>query len=184
MIAIMGGANGWRGSWLRKLMWGGAIFLLLLPAAAMRFTAEVNWTASDFIFAGLLLFGSAGFVELAARASRSPFYFWGAVFAVGISFLTIWVNGAVGMVGSEDNPYNAVFLGVVGFALVGSAMVRFRARFMAWVMAAAAAGQAAAGAIGIATDPRGGTFAMLFAGAWLISAGFFREARTNEDGAG
>ncbi len=51
------GIDGWRGSWLRKAMWSGAPFLLLLPAVAMRFTAEVNWTGSDFVFAAVLLFG-------------------------------------------------------------------------------------------------------------------------------
>ncbi len=75
-------------------MWGGAAFLLLLPAVAMRFTAEVNWTGSDFVFAAVLLFGSAGLVELAMRASSSLAYRAGAVAAIGTAFLTIWSNAA------------------------------------------------------------------------------------------
>ena len=41
--------NGRRGKnrW-RPAIWGAAAFLLVLPAVAMQFTSEVNWTASDF----------------------------------------------------------------------------------------------------------------------------------------
>ncbi len=130
------GVDGWRGSWFRKAMWSGAAFLLL-PAAAMRFTAEVNWTGSDFVFAAVLLFGSAGIVELAMRASSSLAYRAGAVVAVGTSFLTIWANAAVGMIGSEDNPYNLWFLGVITLALLGTLVARFRARGMALAMSLA-----------------------------------------------
>ncbi len=86
-------------SWFRKAMWGGATFLVLLPAVAMRFTDDVNWTESDFVFAAALLFGSAGIIEVAARANASLAYRAGVVAAVGATFLTIWANGAVGMIG-------------------------------------------------------------------------------------
>ena len=39
--------------------------LLLLPLVAMQFTNEVNWTFSDFLVAGILLFGTGGLIELA-----------------------------------------------------------------------------------------------------------------------
>ena len=170
------GVNGWRGSWLRMTMWAGAALLLLLPAVAMRFTNEVNWTASDFVFAALLLFGSAGLVELAIRASSSLAYRAGAVFAVGTAFLTIWANGAVGMIGSEDNPYNFWFLGVVALALLGAIAARFRAQGMALAMAVAAVGQALAAAGGMSSDLRGAVFSLVFAGLWALSAALFTKA--------
>ncbi len=159
--------DGWRRSWFRKAMWGGAAFLLLLPAVAMRFTGEVNWTGFDFVFAAVLLFGSAGLVELAMRASSSLAYRAGAVIAVGTSFLTIWVNAAVGMIGSEDNRYNLWFLGVVALALIGALVVRFRARGMALAMALSGIAQAVLGAGGMATDLRGG---VLFRFLWRSMA--------------
>ncbi len=161
-------------------MWGGAAFLLLLPAVAMRFTAEVNWTGSDFVFAAVLLFGSAGLVELAMRASSSLAYRAGAVAAIGTAVLTIWSNAAVGMIGSEDNPYNLLFLGVIALALVGSAVGRFRAPGTAITMLVAAIAQASAGAGGMATDPRGAVLSAAFGAFWLLSAALFWTAARKE----
>jgi len=163
-------------TWFRRAMWGGAIFLLVLPAVAMRFTSEVNWTGSDFVFAAVLLFGSAGIIELAGRASASFAYRTGVVVAVGAAFLTIWVNGAVGMIGSEDNPYNLWFGAVVAIGLIGAIAANFRAGGMALAMTVAAIAQAVVGGIGIASDPRGGALSTGFALLWLLSAGLFRNA--------
>ena len=175
MAAIVATGESWRGSWLRKAMWAGAAALLVLPVVAMEVTDEVNWTTSDFVFAAILLFGSAGIVELAGRASPNLSYLWGAIFAVGTGFLTIWANAAVGMIGSEDNSYNLLFLGVLALALLGSAAARFRAGGMAIVMGAAAAAQAIAGAGGIAQDSHGGILSAAFAVPWLIAAWLFRK---------
>jgi hypothetical protein len=166
--------RGW--AWFRKLMWSGALFLLLLPAVAMRFTNEVHWTGSDFAFAAVLLFGAAGLVELAARSHASRAYRSGIVAAVGVSFLTIWANGAVGMIGNEDNPYNLWFIGVIALALTGAIAARFRAGGMARAMIAAAAAQAIAAGIGMSMDPRGGIFSALFVLPWLLSAALFSSA--------
>lgn len=176
MVSKAEQGDGWRGGWLRKTMWGGAVFLLLLPAVAMQFTGEVNWTAFDFVFAAVLLFGSAGLVELAMRASSSLAYRAGAVVAVGAAFLTIWVNGAVGMIGSEDNPYNFLFLGVVALALLGAILARFRARGMIFAMIVAGIAQAVIGVGGMATDLRGGVLSALFGAFWLLSAALFHNA--------
>jgi hypothetical protein len=168
--------DSWRGTWVRKLLWGGATFLFLLPAIAMPMTEEVNWTAGDFAFAAVLLFGSAGIVELAMRASSSLAFRAGALFAIGASFLNIWVNAAVGMVGSEGNAYNLLFLGVIVIGLAGAAAARFRARGLAIAMAVAGAAQILIGAGGISSDQLGGTIAAAFGGLWLISAILFHMA--------
>ena len=47
----------WRRSPLRMLMWATPTALLIAPAVAMQFTREVQWTAFDFVFAAVLLFG-------------------------------------------------------------------------------------------------------------------------------
>ena len=170
------GKGGPRGSWWRMAGWGMAALVLLLPLVAMRFTDEVNWTVGDFIFAALLI-GSVGLAyELTVRASRSwPFRAAIAV-ALAASFLTIWVNGAVGMIGSEENGYNLLFLGVILLALCGAVVAGFRAGGMALAMAAAAIAQAALGIVGAASDLRGGILATMFAGLWLLSAALFRLA--------
>jgi hypothetical protein len=152
------------------------VLLLLVPLLAMQFTREVNWSVGDFIFAALM-FGIVGaLLELAVRTTRSRVHRAAIGVAIAASFLTVWVNGAVGMIGSEENPYNLLFLGVIGIALVGSVLARFRAAGMALAMAAAACAQAALGLGGLATDLRGGILGTGFAGLWLISAALFRTA--------
>ena len=160
----------------RLVMWGTAAFLLLLPAIAMQFTAEVNWTTADFVVMGVMLVTACGLVELAARASGNGAYRMGAAFAVFAAFLTVWANLAVGMIGSEDNPYNLAFAGVIGLALLGAVLSGFRARGMAAAMTLAAVAQALAGAFGMFSDVRGGIFSMFFALIWLLSATLFRKA--------
>ena len=66
----------------RIIGWGGAAALVMLPAVAMQFTSEVNWTPGDFGFAAMLL-GAFGLgVELAVRKSPDRFYRAGAAFAL------------------------------------------------------------------------------------------------------
>ncbi|HEY0112716.1 MAG TPA: hypothetical protein VGB59_06140 [Allosphingosinicella sp.] len=160
----------------RAIGWSIPAILLLLPLVAMQFTKEVNWTASDFFFAAVL-FGSVGAAfELIVRWSGSLTYRLGAALAVLMAFLTIWANGAVGMIGDEDNPYNLLFLGVLVVALAGAVAARFQARGMAMAMVVAGVAQAAAAAGGFASDIRGAMFSMVFALPWLLAAALFWNA--------
>ncbi len=160
----------------RWMLWSLPLLLLLLPLVAMRFTNEVNWTMSDFLFAALL-FGSVGIaIELVFRNSGSLAYRLGATIAVIASFLTIWVNGAVGMIGSEDNPYNLLFGGILLIALTGTILARFRATGMALAMVAAGVAQGAVSAFGFTADTRGATFGLAFMGLWLLSAALLRSS--------
>jgi len=166
-----------RWSYWRIAMWGGAALLLALPAIAMQLNASgVDWSAGDFIVMGAMLGVACGACELAARASANGSYRVAAGIAIGTAFLTVWVNLAVGMIGSEDNPYNQLFGGVLLLALGGSVAARFRPRGMAWAMVAAAVAQAVLGAIGLPVDQRGAIFSMIFALPWLLSALLFRRA--------
>lgn len=163
--------SGWR-----VAGWGLAAFLLLLPAVAMRYTDEVSWTAGDFIFAALLI----GFVgisyELTVRVTRNWAHRAAVIAALAATFLTIWANGAVGMIGSEDNPYNLLFFGVIALALLGAVAARFRPAGMALAMAAAATAQVCVAAGGLSTDMRGAIFSAAFAGLWLLGAALFWSA--------
>ena len=160
----------------RVLGWGMAAGVILLPLVAMQFTSEVKWTTGDFLFA-ILMIGSVGLAfELVVRASSNITYRAGAATALAAAFLTVWVNGAVGMIGSEDNGYNLLFLGVIALALAGSIVARFRASGMALAMVVAAASQAGLGLFGMTADLRGGIFATGFAAIWLLSAALFRTA--------
>jgi hypothetical protein len=176
VAGIVEANTGWRGSRWRIAFWGAAALLLLLPAVAMQFTDEVKWTAADFVFAGALIGGVGLVFELAVRMTPDPFYRAGVAAALAASFLIMWANGAVGMIGSEDNPFNLLFYGVIAVALVGAVAARFRPAGMARIMGLAAAAHASVAIIGLFTDLRGGIVSTAFAGPWLLSAWLFRRA--------
>lgn len=169
-----------RGNRWRPLIWGTAGVGLLLPLAAMRFfpASGVDWTRSDFVAMGALLFAACAAYELAAWLSVNRAYRAAAGIAIATGFLTVWVNLAVGMIGDEGNPWNLLFAGVLGVALVGALVARLRAGGMARAMTATALAQALVAAVALVAgwDPRGAGFAMGFAAPWLLSAALFRMA--------
>ena len=112
----------------------------------------------------------------------------GVAVALAASFLEVWINLAVGIVGSEDNPVNLGFYLVVATAGACAFTAKFRADGMARAMLAVAGVQALLAAV-IATapstardDPKGaiGVLALSagFAALWLVAAALFhRSAR-------
>jgi hypothetical protein len=174
-MATHGNSLGGLGPW-RIAGWSLAALILLLPLIAMRFTDEVNWTASDFLFAGVLIGGVGLLFELAVRSSRNLAFRAGAALALGVSFLIVWANAAVGMIGDEDNPYNLLFGVVLLIALLGSALARLRPAGMALTMGAAGIVHLAIALGGLSTDQHGATMSALFAGPWLLAALLFRAA--------
>ena len=168
----------------RPILWSIPVALLLLPAVAMQFTDEVDWNAFDFIFA-TVMFGSVGLVvELTVRSSRSIAFRAAVALALAAAFLIIWINGAVGIIGDEDNPAKLMFGAVLAVALLGSLAALFRAPGMAIAMFAAAVAQLAVGVIalvgGMAEGPAApydviGSTGFL-GGMWLVSGLLFRMA--------
>lgn len=124
----------------RKLGWGLAVALLILPFAAMQFDVEgVHWTVGDFI-AAAIIFGVVGLLlELAVRASPDWSFRGGAALAVLAGLVLVWSNLAVGILGNEENDANLLFMAVPLLALGGSLAARFRPRGMAVAMVAAGA---------------------------------------------
>jgi hypothetical protein len=174
---------------LRPFIWGTAAIVLLVPAVAMRFTGEVNWSASDFVVMGAMLASGCALYELGVWLSRNPAYRAAFGIAAMAGFLTVWVNLAVGMFGSEHNPLNLMFAGVLLVAALGALRARFRARGMARAMGTTAVAQMLAAAAGLAIgltvgmdEPGGpgiGREAFLtacFALPWLASAQLFHKA--------
>jgi hypothetical protein len=159
--------------------------VLLTPLIAMQYTKEVNWTASDFAFAGGLVLGVGLLYELAARASGTLAQRAGAGLALAAAFLLIWVNGAVGIIGSERNDANLMYGAVLAAGVVGALVARFRPAGMARAMLLTGLAQAGVGAIAVAgglgaEDPNwpfdtiGATG--LFTVLWLASAWLFGRA--------
>jgi hypothetical protein len=82
---------------LRVMGWSAVAIILAAPAVAMPFTREVNWTTSDFVFAGGLLIGGGALIELVAWRVRNPLIRIGvSLFVIALVGL-VWAEAAVGI---------------------------------------------------------------------------------------
>jgi len=77
-----------------------SLFLLLIPLIAMQFSDEVNWTTTDFIIAGSLLFGAGLISEIVIRKIKNINYKMGLLSAILIIIILIWIELAVGIFGT------------------------------------------------------------------------------------
>jgi hypothetical protein len=159
-------------------------FILLIPLIAMQFTSEVNWTLFDFVFAGTLIFTTGFLFEIVRkRTAGNREYKIGAGLALSAAFLLIWINGAVGLIGTESNPLNLVYLGVIGIAIIGALVTRLQPHGMARTLFATAMAQALVPVIALIAQPHiilaeppglmgvlilNSFFVMLFAGSALL----------------
>jgi hypothetical protein len=164
----------------RIVGWSAAALALLIPLIG-----RWPWTLSDFLIMGVLLGGAGLVLELAVRASSHMAYRAGAAVAVGAAFLLLWVNGAVGFLGDEDNPANLMFFGVLAVVVLGAVLARFQPAGMARTLFAAAAAQVLVGLValggGLASPGNAGLREVvmgtsLFAALWLVSGGLFQKA--------
>lgn len=124
-----------------------------------------------------------------AGASANAAYRGGAAVALTASFLQVWMNLAVGIVGNTDNPQNQGFFGVVVAAAACAFVARLRPDGMARAMLATAGVQALLGLM-VATapitarDPMGATgvaiLSALFVALWLMSAALFHRSTRHE----
>jgi hypothetical protein len=162
----------------------GTALLLLIPLVAMQFTSEVVWTLSDFVIAGALLFGTGLTYLLVARLGNNGAYRLAVGVAVMAGLLLIWINLAVGFIGSEDNPANLLYGGVLAVVAIGAITARFRPQGMAYAMFAAALAQFVVPLIAAAIwrpEVNLGMMQVLalntiFAGIWATSGWLFRRA--------
>lgn len=159
-----------------SIAWAGAGIALLLPLVAMPFTNEVQWTGSDFLIAGLLLFGPLGLYTWVKRSGASTAYRVGLGMALSAVVLTLWAIGAVGI---TDTAADGLYVGALALGGIGAGVARGRARGMAWAMAGTAVALLAVGSGAVATGsiaPHNaplemmaatGMLALLFAGSAL-----------------
>jgi hypothetical protein len=98
-----------------------------------------------------------------------------AVAVVG-AFLMIWINLAVGIIGSEGNPLNLLFFAVLAIGITGALAARFRPLGMAAAMVAMAGGQALVGVATVIVHGKTAALSAVFTAAWLVSAWLFARA--------
>jgi len=146
----------------------------------MQFTDEVNWDVADFAVFAALLVGAGVTYELAARMTGDTAYRSAVGVALAAAFILVWVNGAVGIIGSEDNDANLMYGGVLAIGIIGALIARFEPHGMARALFATALAQALVAVIaliaGLGSQENGpleivalnGFFFALFAGSALL----------------
>lgn len=174
-------------------VWGTAAFLLLLPVVAMRFTNEVTWDGTDFIVFGAMLAAACGTCELAVRMTGNSAYRAAVCVAVAAAFILVWMNLAVGIIGTEDNPANLMFGGVLTVGIVGAVIARLQPQGMVRVLVATALAQALVAVIALiaglgSTGPSWPEDILVLSGfftaLWVGSALLFRKAAREQSPAG
>ena len=180
--------NGGRRRWSRWRIaaWAAGALMLLLALVAKQFIGEVSWV-NHLAQTGALLIGVGVAVELASRKTGEAAYRAAVGLALGSALLLGWVNGAVGIIGSEDNEANLMYGGVLVVGAIGALIARFRAEGMARVLFATAlaqtlvavialVGRMGSGPLEIVTI--NGFFVALFVGSAVL---FWKAARGRPD---
>lgn len=158
--------------------------ILLVPLVAMQLSDEVDWTGSDFVVAGTLLLGAGVSYELLARRSPSVAFRLACAIALATGLFLIWANLAVGLIGTEDNPANWMYVGVLAVGITGVALARLRPDGMARALTATALAQVLVAVVALAAGMQEAErsaseivgVTALFVVPWLVSALLFRRA--------
>lgn len=84
----------------QKICIGIVVILMLIPAIAMQYTKEVNWTTLDFMVMGTLLLITSLVIEFSLRKIKDSSYKTAIIFGIVLVFLAIWAELAVGLFNS------------------------------------------------------------------------------------
>lgn len=108
----------------------GTLIILMIPLIAMQFTPEVDWNATDFIIMGALLFITGMSYVMVTR--YMPGFVGRLAWAglIGTTFLMIYVNAAVGLIGSGPHAGNLMYTGVIAVVVVGAFLAKNSPRGM------------------------------------------------------
>lgn len=144
------------------------------------------WDLFDFVWAGILLFGTGLAYELVAGKGGTIAYRAAVGIACAAGLILVWMNAAVGIIGDKDNLANPMYLGVLAVGIIGAVIAHFRPHGMARALFATALAQAfvpvialiiwkpqvtswgAAGVLGVFV------LNSFFVALWVISALLFR----------
>lgn len=93
---------------IKFIIWGFIITLILIILLIMQFTNEVQW--NEVIAYIVILMTIGGAYEL-WRWLKKCNKIYRIAFSVGLTgiFLLGWISGAIGIIGSENNPINLMY---------------------------------------------------------------------------
>ena len=119
-----------------------AAFILMVPLLAMQLTDQVVWDLADFAVASALIFGTGLMYELAARKAGNIAYRAAVGVALAAALLLVWLNLAVGVIGTEEDLANVMYVGVLAIGIIGAIIARLRPHGKARALLATALAQA------------------------------------------
>jgi hypothetical protein len=125
---------------VRLVVWAIVVALILSLPVAMQFRPfadEVQWNEA-IVYAVIFLLPGAIYELWQWLKARTIVYRF--AFAVGLAAALFlgWVNGAVGIIGSENQSANLMYGAVFAVGLIGSLLARFKPRGMAYTLFVAA----------------------------------------------
>lgn len=161
--------------------------LLLLIFLAMFLGGTMLWGLLDFLIAGILIGGASLLFEFVRYRSSNSIYRYATGLMIVTAVLLIWINLAVGIIGSEDNPANVLYVATLIALFIGSIAARFRALGMYRALLATAIVQAAVPFAAMIIWQPALTLGVLqvlainaiFVALWIGSALLFKQAHTN-----
>lgn len=143
------------------------------------------WDYVDFAVFGVMILIVGYLYALASRKAASKRGRAAFGIALGTAFVLVWINGAVGMIGDENNDANMFYFGVLAVGAVGAAIARFQPLGMVWAMCATAIAQVAVAVLALiaglgSTAPAWPADILvltgIFVALWLLSAWLFWDA--------
>ncbi|RBP46577.1 hypothetical protein DES53_102968 [Roseimicrobium gellanilyticum] len=164
--------------------------ILSIPAAAMLFRVEGwAWGVADFIVMWVLIASVILTYKLVTRKAAGGSYRSATGVALFAGLALVWVNGAVGLIGSGENPANLLYAGVLAIGVIGAVKARFEPLGMGWTLFVMTFAQLLVPFVALMVRPGdfspgvlpvlglNGVFVLLFAGSALL---FWRAARKGD----
>lgn len=110
------------------------VALLLLAFVLRQVAGSPEWTAMDFAVVAIMFFGTGLAYVLITHKRKEALYRLAVALSAATGLLLFWSNLAVGLIGSEDEPANLMYFGVLAVAFIGSVISRLQPRGLAVVM--------------------------------------------------
>lgn len=115
--------------------------ILMAPLIGVLFFGW-NWDWFDFLVIGVVLFCAAFAYEWVAAKGGTIWYRTAVALALFAGVVLLWVNGAVGIIGTKNNLSNPMYFGVLMIGAISAIIGRFKPQGMARALCVTALAQA------------------------------------------
>lgn len=152
----------------------------------------MNWDFVDYAVFVSMLLGIGLIYAFVRRKSSNTTYRFATGVALATTFVLLWINGAVGIIGNENNDANLLYFGVIAVGITGALATRFRPDGMVRTMYAMAIAQFGVAVIALITGwgstapgwPRDIlALTVFFVALWLLSAYLFQKVARGQTSA-